>query len=88
MGSPCLHPLRILNWSVGYPLTTETPMNLFLVSELPSKMFIHFQKFWPNPNISNVVWINSKETESKAFSKSTRIASPGFFVLIAYSIIS
>ena len=55
MGSPCLHPLRILNWSVGYPFTTETQTNLFLVlvsvsfsgsvilvSELSSKMFIYF----------------------------------------------
>ena len=68
MGSPCLHPLKILNWSVGYPFTNETPMNLFLVlvsvlfsgsiilvSELPSKVFIHFLYFSPNPNIWNYI---------------------------------
>ena len=86
MGYSCLHSLKILNCSVGCPLTTDTPTNFFLVSEFSSKMFIHFLKFCPNLKISKVFWIKVKETESEAFSKSTRIASPGLLVLIACSI--
>ncbi len=96
MGSPCLQPLRILNCEVGKPFTTLTSTNLFWVGVpfsfgtdvLPSRIFIHLQKFFPKPKISRVSWINLMETESKAFSKSTRTARPGFLVLIAYSKIS
>ena len=88
MGSPCLQPLRILNCSVGKPYTTETPINFFLVSLLPSRIFIHFQKLGPNTNISKVFWMKEKETLSKAFSKSTIIARPGCLCLMACSKVS
>ena len=45
IGSPCLQHLKILNCSVWYPFTTLTLKNMILVSEFPSRMFIHFQNF-------------------------------------------
>ena len=87
MGSTCLQSLRILNLVVGNPLTTLTPTNLLLEGVpfslrfvvFPSKILIHLQKLSPKPKISRVFWMNLKDTESKAFSKSTRTARQVFF---------
>ena len=80
MGSSYLHPCSILNWSVGCPFTTLTPVNFAPVLEFPNKMLIHWQFFFPNQKISSVFWM-----KAHAFSKSTSIASPGVFVLVACS---
>ena len=59
---------------------SESVPHCIIVAEMSLfKIFTHFRKLSPNPKNFNVKSRNFQETESKAFSKSTNIKSPGMF---------
>ena len=75
IGSPCLHPLWILNCSERKPhCNTAALKSLFRILTQSILMF-------PKPKNCYTLYKNDHDMESKAFSKSMRTKRPGMFSL-------